>query len=254
MLRHGTSHDKDLAEAQAKYKLHFDAHIKSLPNFKVGDLVWLLRRNISTTRPSPKLDHRHLGLFKILECIGESKLAFKLELPHTMRIHPVFHGSLLTLYCPNTIPGYTQPLAPPVTVDGHEEYEVSEILDSKIERGKLRYLVDWVGWGPEDRQWEPAEHLENSADAVTRFHACYLLSPSPADIQCQEPRPVPCPTSSAPPRAAAAGSVLLCTTKSAISRASSELAFGRGSTVMTGLVTECSASLSVLCVATWSAP
>ena len=191
---------KDLAEAQAKYKLHFDAHVKSLPDFKVGDLVWLSRRNISTTRPSPKLDHRRLGPFKILECIGESKLVFKLDLPHTMRIHPVFHGSLLTLYRPNTIPGRIQPPAPPVTVDGHEEYEVHEILDSKIERGKLRYLVDWVGWGPEDRQWEPAEHLENSADAVARFHARYPLRPSPADVPHQEPRPVPRPASRPVPR------------------------------------------------------
>jgi hypothetical protein len=183
----------DLAEAQAKYKLHFDSHVKSLPDFKVGDLVWLSRRNISTVRPSPKLDHRRLGPFKIIQCIGESKLAFKLELPHTMRIHPVFYGSLLTLYCLNTIPGRVQPPAPPVTVDGHEEYEVREILDSKIERRKLRYLVDWVGCGPEDRQWEPAEHLGNSADAVARFHARYPLRPSPTDVPRQEPRPRPVP-------------------------------------------------------------
>jgi RNase H-like domain found in reverse transcriptase/Reverse transcriptase (RNA-dependent DNA polymerase)/Integrase zinc binding domain/Chromo (CHRromatin Organisation MOdifier) domain/gag-polyprotein putative aspartyl protease len=181
---------QDLAEAQAKYKLHFDRHVKALPDFKVGDLVWLSRRNISTTRPSAKLDYRRLGPFKILECVGESKLAFKLELPHTMRIHPVFHGSLLTPYRPNTLPGRIQPPAPSIAVDGHQEYEVQEILDSKIERGKLRYLVDWVGWGPEDRQWEPAEYLENAADAVARFHARCPLRPSPADI----PRPVSCPT------------------------------------------------------------
>jgi hypothetical protein len=81
---------KDLAEAQAKYKLHFDTHVKSLPDFKVGELVWLSHRNISATRPSPKLDHRRLSLFTILELVGESKLAFKLELSHTMRIDPVF--------------------------------------------------------------------------------------------------------------------------------------------------------------------
>jgi hypothetical protein len=108
----------NLQDAQAKYKQRHDVHVKPLPQFKVGDQVWLSRRNISTTRPSQKLDFKRLGPFKITEIVGESKLAFKLELPHTMRIHPVFHGSLLEPYHANTIPGRTQPPPPPVEVEG----------------------------------------------------------------------------------------------------------------------------------------
>ena len=35
------------------------------PLIKRGDQVWLLRRHISTTRPSNKLDHKRLGPFKV---------------------------------------------------------------------------------------------------------------------------------------------------------------------------------------------
>src|SRR6202165_392033 len=135
----------DLAEAQAKYKKHFDAHVKELPPFKVGDMVWLSRKNISTTRPSRKLDYRRLGPYKIIQCLGESQLAFKLDLPPTMRIHPVFHGSFLSPYHANTLPGRSQPPPPPIEIEGQQEYEVDEILDSKILRNKLKYLVSWVG-------------------------------------------------------------------------------------------------------------
>jgi hypothetical protein len=173
----------DLAEAQTKYKRYFDRHVKELPPFKVGDMVWLSRKNISTTRPSRKLDYRRLGPYRISKCVGESKLAFRLELPPSMRIHPVFHGALLSPYHANTLPGRIQPPPPPVEIEGQQEYEVDEILDSKILRNKLRYLVSWVGYTPNDRTWEPAENLENSTEAVERFHAQYPNRPSPTDVR-----------------------------------------------------------------------
>jgi hypothetical protein len=55
----------------------------------------LLRsKNITTSRPSKKMDVRYLGPFTVTKKIG--KLAYRLDLPPSMaRIHPVFNIALL---------------------------------------------------------------------------------------------------------------------------------------------------------------
>ena len=109
-----------------------------------GQKVWLLRRHIITRRPSRKLDVRRLGPYEILESVG--KFAYRLQLPPSMQVHPVFHVSLLEPYVANTFPGRVVPPPPPELVDSDEEFEVHKILDSEIRRRKIMYLVDWVGY------------------------------------------------------------------------------------------------------------
>jgi hypothetical protein len=174
---------ENLRLAQQRYKKAYDAGTREPPQFKPGDKVWLSRRNIKTIRPSPKLDVKRLGPFRVIEIVGESKLAYRLELPPSMRrIHPVFHVSLLEPYHANTISGRTQPEPPPIEVDGEEEWEVKEILDSRIVRGKLEYFVDWVGFDEGSRTWEPAKNCENSPELIATYHRKYPNRPSPNDI------------------------------------------------------------------------
>jgi hypothetical protein len=56
---------------------------------------------------------------------------YRLMLPSSMKIHPVFHVSLLDPYKPSTILDRTQDPLPPVVVDDELEWEVEEILDSR---------------------------------------------------------------------------------------------------------------------------
>jgi hypothetical protein len=178
-------HDQAKAElqrAQTKYKETYDARHKETPPFGPGDLVWLSRKHISTTRPSSKLDVKRLGPFKILEAVGESQLAFRLELPPQMRIHPVFHVSLLEPHRRNRLVGRVQPPPPPVEIEDDVEWEVGEVLDSRIRHRKLEYLVHWLGYGPHERTWEPPEHLANAADAVSEFHLRHPNRPAPKDL------------------------------------------------------------------------
>jgi hypothetical protein len=175
-----------LSSAQTTYKAGYDKRAKASPPYAVGDRVWLIRRNIKTQRPSQKLDAKRMGPFKILQVVGESKLAFKLELPPRMRIHPVFHVSLLEPYRENTIEGRIQPPPPPPDeINGELEYEVKEILDSKVVCGNLQYYIDWEGYTPEERTWESAESVEHAADVVADFHRRYPNRPAPHDIPAQ---------------------------------------------------------------------
>jgi hypothetical protein len=119
----------EMARAQLVQSEYADQRRNPAPLFEQGDLVWLNTRNIRTRRPSRKLDHRKIGPFKVFEIIGSH--AYRLELPDTIRIHNVFHVSLLSFANGDPYPGQYLPPPPPVEVDGEEEYEGDEILDSK---------------------------------------------------------------------------------------------------------------------------
>jgi hypothetical protein len=130
-----------------------------------------------------KLDAKRLGPFRIAEVVGEAQSAYKLELPPQMKVHSVFHVSLLTLYRANTIPGRIQPPPPPIVVDGAEEHEVERILDSRIRRQRLEYLVDWTGYSPDERTWEAAADVTNAAEALEDYHHEHPNRPSPRDVE-----------------------------------------------------------------------
>src|SRR5579859_5517856 len=100
---------------------------------------------------------------------------------------PCLHVSLLEPYKESRFAGHTQARPPPVEVEGELEYEVKEIVDSKVVRGKLQYHVEWVGYGPEERTWEPVEHVGHAAEAITEYHRSYPNRPSPRDLP-QPPR------------------------------------------------------------------
>jgi hypothetical protein len=68
--------------------------------FREGDLVYLLRRNIKIIRLNDKLDHKKFGLFKVKRNIKD--ISYKLYLPLTIRIYPVFYISLLESADPDT--------------------------------------------------------------------------------------------------------------------------------------------------------
>ena len=160
----------EILHAQHVYQEGADDRRTPAPKFEVGERVWLKAQNIRTERPSRKLDHRRLGPFKITRVI--SPHACELELPRSMRIHPVFSVSLLDPAAADPIPGQCIPPPPPVIVDEQEEYEVEEILDSRLRRGKLEYLVKWLGFDNTDERetWQPAKDLDHAQSLTRQFH------------------------------------------------------------------------------------
>ena len=94
-----------------------------------------------------------------------------------MKCHPVFHISLLEPTASNPLAGQKQPAPPPNIVDDNVEFEVEEILDSKLIRKTLKYLVRWVGY--DELTWEPAELLKNSPQLVHYVHWKYPTKSKP---------------------------------------------------------------------------
>ncbi|QRW23612.1 Retrotransposable element Tf2 protein [Rhizoctonia solani] len=118
-----------LSLLQERMKYFYNQRHREEEEIQVGDKVWLSHQNISTNRPSIKLSHKKLGPYLVVKKIGLH--AYKLQLPHTMRIHPVFHINLLTKFHPNPHGRDPPQPAPIITEEGEEEYEVEKILDSK---------------------------------------------------------------------------------------------------------------------------
>ena len=94
-----------------------------------------------------------------------------------MKIHPVFHVSLLEPYKDYTILGRLQAPPPPIEVDGAKEFKVLEILDSCINCGKLEYLIHWQGYEVHECTWEAAANLENAPEMIAEFHQEYPSKP-----------------------------------------------------------------------------
>ena len=153
-------------------------------DFKIGDKVFVKSDNIHTTRPSKKLTEKFLGPFEILAQVGS--VSFTLRLPDSMRsIHPVFHISMLEPSAPNEFLNRIETPPPPVIIDGETEFEISEILDSKINKRckcRLQYLVKWSGYEGTDEEtsWIPASELKHTTESVADFHPTNPDKPGPS--------------------------------------------------------------------------
>ena len=161
-LVQNVKHAQDL---QAKY---YNAKHKPVV-LQPGDLVWLNSSNISTTRPSKKLDWKRLGPFKVVKCIGLQ--AYKLDLPVSMHhIHDTFYISLLDPLKSTPIPPHRLPAMPPATYvkDDHEYFEVEDIQDSRRTRNRLEYLIKWKGYPDSNNSWESSSHIARGL--IKEFH------------------------------------------------------------------------------------
>ena len=79
------------------------------------------------------------------------------------------------------------PPAPEVRDDG-EHYEVEEILDSRIQRGKIEFKTRWKGYGPEHDEWILEKDLA-APDLLRKFYREHSDAPRSIQGLIFRPRP-----------------------------------------------------------------
>lgn len=168
-----TTLQENIAKAQAESSKYYNRKVKShlnlsdTPLYSIGDKVWLNARNMTTSRPSAKLDHKLLGPFKVVEKISD--LVFRLDLPPTMEINNSFHISQLEPFNEGQ-PGQVQQEPPPILVSGEQQYVPERILNGRFneDTNQYEYLVHWEGYPDSEDTWEPFDEL-NHLKVFKRF-------------------------------------------------------------------------------------
>ena len=156
---------KDLLQvAQQRQKAYVDSKRRCVEH-KCGDLVLLSTEHIRLkSAGTQKLLPRFVGPFSVEQKIGSS--AYRLKLPPELKVHPVFHVSLLKPYKGD---GSVQPPAAPLYFNDENEahYEVEEVLQCREKKRGNRvyrsYLIKWAGYGHEHNTWEPEKNLNPAA-------------------------------------------------------------------------------------------
>lgn len=153
-----------LAVAQVKMKQHADTK-RSFRSFQQGEWVYLrlqtYRQVTVAIRKNLKLAAKYFGPYEILEKVGS--VAYKLALPSTSRVHPVFHVSQL-----KKAVGQHKVLQhlPQVNDQGAFDLVPLRHLDSRqiLRNSKVVYqlLIQWKGCSVEEATWEDEDLLKNN--------------------------------------------------------------------------------------------
>src|SRR6266436_1155744 len=147
---------ENIAQAQERYQKNVDKHRVEAPKLKISDQAYVKVKFFRTRQPSKKLSEKNLGPYDMIGKPGTHSVT--LHLPCQFHsIHLVFHVSQLEPTQPNLFPLQQQLPPPLLQIDRESEYEVSEILDSKVDRhcrleNRLHYLVRWTGYEGTDEE------------------------------------------------------------------------------------------------------
>ncbi|SAM76229.1 related to Gag-pol polyprotein [Ustilago bromivora] len=136
--------------------------------FKVGDLVYINRQNWKTRQPTPKLNTRFVGPYPVQEQVG--RRAYRITLPANLRVHNVFHVSMLELAKTSSLPQWSaQPVEPPLP-DEELEFKVKALIGKHTCNQEVEYQVLWRGYPEEAASWEPLTNL-NCPDLIQEYEA-----------------------------------------------------------------------------------
>jgi len=130
-----------LQKAQEDMKRYADRERGEVEEYQVGDLVLLSTKDLKyqmVGRRTKKLTERFVGPYKVKAIISTN--AIELDLPSTVKIHPVVNVNQVRRY-KLQVEGQRKETPQPVVIEGEEEWEVEKIINKRKVRGKEKYLV-----------------------------------------------------------------------------------------------------------------
>jgi len=130
-----------LGKAQEEMKRYADRKRAEVDDYKVGDLVILSTKDLKyqmVGKRTEKLMERFVGPYRIKKIILLN--AVELELPSTIKIHPVVNVSRIHKYI-GQVEEQRKEQLDLVIIEGEEEWEVERILNKRQIRVKNKYLV-----------------------------------------------------------------------------------------------------------------
>jgi len=130
-----------LGKVQKDMKKYTDRKRAEVEEYKVGDLVILSTRDLKyqiVGRRMEKLTKRFVRPYKVKKIISTNTV--ELELPSTIKIHPVVNVSRIRRYI-GQVERQKREQPALVIIKEEEEWEVERILNKRQVRGKDKYLV-----------------------------------------------------------------------------------------------------------------
>ncbi|KAL6129684.1 hypothetical protein ACLB2K_073033 [Fragaria x ananassa] len=153
---------RNLQVAQARMKQAYDKN-HTEREFSEGDWVYLklqpYKQQSVKKRANHKLSPRYYGPYQIEKRIGQ--VAYKLKLPPTAKVHPVFHVSLLKKKVGENA-GVATHFPPDIDPHNPRWYPATVLERRVVKQGNLpvtKWLVQWIGAGVEEATWEEAEEI-----------------------------------------------------------------------------------------------
>jgi hypothetical protein len=162
----------NLTMTQNHMKQQSDQHHSEII-FEVGDWVFLRlqpykQMSLKQAKKDNKLSPKYYGPYKVLQKIGT--MAYKLELPASSRVHPIFHVSFLSKVIGDKIPFQN------IFLELDEERKIilepESITNTRIlqlrNRSISEYLIKWRKLPAEDSTWEDESFIQNHPNLLKR--------------------------------------------------------------------------------------
>ncbi|GMF66118.1 unnamed protein product [Phytophthora lilii] len=148
-----------LDEAQERMKYYYDKN-RLVQDFEIGDMVLLDGKNLDIRHKgyaqSKKFAPRFIGPFPVRKKVSQD--SYELGLSKNLKLHPVFHTSLLKPY--HKDPKRRQKVNKVVLADGAEGQLVEAVINHRKYKGKPQYKIWWLGETKKEATWEPVENLK----------------------------------------------------------------------------------------------